>query len=205
MYTKISDIPYYTQTDNEIFASTTCYATSMAMAMSYCLKLNNLTKVDVGCPLHSQLEDYISTVILSPETKQWIQRNWHKYGAWFLKFKPRTLAGVQEHIFNTLMKPHGFKTVFNANISFEQYCEHIDNGWPIAIHGMFKSVSRVAGHIVLGIGYSQDCLIVNDPWGNAVLDKYKSHDMGKEAVYPQNLLMRNWADRKIWGQMIQPV
>lgn len=209
MQTIISNVPYFTQTDNSIFASTTCYATSMAMAMTHCLNTIGLTKTDVGCPPYSQLEDYISSTIQSPETKLWIQRNWHKFGSWFLKYKPRTLAGVQEHIFNMLMKPHGFKTKFSANISFEEYCTRINDGWPVVIHGMFKSVSRVAGHIVVGVGYykyeKENSLIVHDPWGNALHDKYKSHDMGEGAVYPHNLLMRNWQGRKIWGQIIQPV
>ena len=205
----IDNIPYFTQTDNTLFASTSCYATSMAMAMSFCLSIKNLNKTTVGCPLHAQLEDYISSTIQSDETKLWIQRNWSRYGNWFLKYKPRTLAGVQEHIFNMLMKPYGFKTEFNANISFEDYCNHINEGYPIAIHGMFSSVSRVYGHIVLGIGYykyeKDDNIIVHDPWGNALYDKYKSHEKGEAAEYPHNLLMRNWEERKIWGQMIQPV
>ena len=205
----IENIPYFTQTDNVLFASTTCYATSMAMAMDFCLKSNGSEKIDVGCPFHVQLEDYISTIIKSDETKMWIERNWKKYGAWFLKYKPRTLAGVQEYVFNSLMYPHGFRTKFSAQITYDEYCEHIDKGYPVAIHGMFKSVSRVYGHIVLGIGYNRDqgtdTLIVNDPWGNALYDKYKSHEMGEGAEYYQHLLMRDWEGKKIWGQLIQPL
>jgi hypothetical protein len=74
---------------------------------------------------------------------------------------------------------------------------------------MFNSVSRVYGHIVLGIGYNKEQepekLIVNDPWGNALFDKYKSHTNGEGAEYYQQLLMRDWKNKKIWGQLIQPI
>ena len=203
------DVPYFTQTDNSIFASTSCYATCMAMAMSFCLGREGLDKISVGCPYHVQLEDYISKIILSDEIKMWIQRNWKRYGAWFLKFKPRTLAAVQEHVFNSLMNPHGYMTQFNAEISYDDYCDHIDRGFPVAIHGMFNSVSRVYGHIVLGIGYNKEQepekIIVNDPWGNALFDKYKSHSNGENAEYYLQLLMRDKKNEKIWGQLIQPI
>ena len=209
MKTIVYDVPYFSQADNAILASTTCYATSMAMAMTYCLQLKGLTKEAVGCPPYAQLEDHITTIIQSNETKLWIQRNWTRYGAWFLKYKPRTLAGVQEYIFNMLMIPHGYKSKFSAQLTYDEYCERIHEGFPVVIHGMFKSVSRVAGHIVLGIGYYKNeksgKLIVHDPWGNALFDKYRSHSKGAEAEYDQSLLMRSWKERKIWGQIIQPV
>ena len=209
MKTIIANVPYFSQTDNAILASTTCYATSMAMVMTYCLGLGGKTKKDVGCPQYAQLEDHLSTIIQSNETKLWIQRNWSKYGPWFLKYKPRTLAGVQEYIFNMLMTPHGYKAKFSSQITYENYCNYINEGYPVVIHGMFKSVSRVAGHIVVGIGYykneESNRLIVHDPWGNALFDQYQSHTRGEEAEYDQFLLMRDWEEKKIWGQVIKPV
>jgi hypothetical protein len=205
----LKDVPYFIQTDNMLFASTTCYATCMAMAMTHCLQREGLDKISVGCPYHVQLEDYISTIIQSDETKMWIKRNWKRYGPWFLNYKPRTLAAVQEYVFNNLMYPHGYMTEFSTEISYDSYCEHIDSGFPVAIHGMFNSVSSVYGHIVLGIGYNREQelekLIVNDPWGNALFDKYRSHTNGESAEYYQQLLMRDWKNKKIWGQLIQPL
>lgn len=205
----LQDVPYYPQIDNSIFASTSCYPTCMAMAMSFCLKLEGKSKIDVGCPKYSQLEDYITTLTESKEIKYWIKRNWKKYGSWFLKYKPRTLAAVEEHIFNMLMKEHKYKTVFNSNITYQDYCNHIDTGFPVVIHGKFSSISPVDGHIVLGVGYDKSqgagVLIVHDPWGNALYDKYKTHTKGKFAEYYQYLLMRNWKERKVWGQMIQRI
>ena len=190
----LDDVPYFIQTDNNLFASTSCYATCMAMAMSYCLQLKKLDKTDIGCPFYVQLEDYISSIIQSDEIKMWINRNWKRYGSWFLKYKPQTLAAVQEHVFNILMYPHGYKTTFNGWISYEEYCKHIDKKYPVAIHGMFSSVSNIHGHIVLGIGYDTihpSKIIVNDPWGNALFDKYKSHTHGENAEYYPQLLMRD--------------
>jgi len=205
---KLESFPYLIQTDNKLFSSTTCYPTSMAMAMKWCMKIASYSEYEIGCPLSMQLEDYITQITESKETKAWIKRNVSKYGAWMLNYKPRTLAYVEEYIFNKLMNPLGFKSRFSANITYGAYCKHIkENNMPIVLHGDFSTVSPVAGHIVCGVGFRDDdnSVIVMDPYGNSLLDKYKSHTKGKYAVYPVNLVMKDKKREKLWGQIIERI
>ncbi len=199
----LKEVDYFLQTDNDLFATTSCYSTSMAMAMDYCLDLAGKRKEDIGCPVYSQLEDYLTKIAQSYETRQWIKRNVSKYGSWMLKYKPRTIAYVQEYIFNSMMKQYGYKSKFSTTITYQEYCKHIrDEKLPVVIHGNFKSVSRVKGHIVCGVGYGDNTLIVHDPYGDALYDKYRSHEKGEFAEYYQYLLTRDWKNKRMWGQLI---
>jgi len=204
----IEGFPYLTQTDNKLFSSTSCYPTSMAMAMSYCLQSLKLSKLAIGCQKDMQLEDYITEVTESKETKQWIRGNVSIFGSWMLNYKPRTIGVVEEMIFNKLMKPFKFKTNFYTELSYEAVVNHINyNNLPIVLHGDFSSISYVAGHIVCAIGYDTDkgSLIVQDPYGNAVIDKYKSNLYGEKAEYPKNLLIKDKKNDKMWGQVISKI
>jgi len=203
----IESFPYLTQTDNKWFSSTSCYPTSMAMAIYWCLKLVGKSEYDIGCPLNMQLEDYITSITQSKETKTWIKQNVSKYGNWMLRFKPRVIAYVEEMIFNKLMNQFYFKSTFSANISFQEYRKNIDKNMPVVLHGDFRTVSKVAGHIVCGVGYdeSNNSIYVMDPFGNALIDKYKSHEDGEYAEYHINLVMKNKKNQKLWGQIIERI
>ncbi|MCP4650346.1 MAG: hypothetical protein GY853_09755 [PVC group bacterium] len=206
MKNKLESFPYLTQTDNKWFSSTSCYPTSMAMAMYWCLKLAGNSEYEIGCPLNMQLEDYISKTSQSKETKNWIKQNISKYGNWMLDYKPRVIAHVESMIFNKLMNHLYFKATFSTQISLNDYITHLDKSkMPIVLHGNFKTVSKVAGHIVCGVGYneSNNNIIVMDPFGNALHDKYKSHEKGEYAEYPASLVMKDQKNQKMWGQIIE--
>ncbi len=201
----LENFPYLTQIDNKLFSSTSCYPTSMAMAIWWCLKQIGKDETAIGCPPGIQVEDYITAITESKETKLWIKNNVSKYGSWLLNYKPRTLAYVEEMIFNKLMNPFGFKTEFSSTIMYEFLVNHINtNNMPIVIHGDFSSISTVSGHIVCAIGYNIDAktVFVQDPFGNALVDKYRSHDFGKQAEYYKSLLIKDKKNDRMWGQII---
>ncbi len=203
----LEDVPYFSQTDNKIFPVTTCYPTSLGMAITYCLDLIGLDKTDIGCPCGKQIEDFITEIAMSSETKKWIKNNVGRLGNWMLKYKPRTIAYVEEMIFNKLLNKHGFKATFRTDLTYGKYCSHIDfNKLPIVLHGDFRKISKVKGHITLGIGYdeSDNIIIVNDPYGNAIHDKYRSHKKGEKAKYPLSVFVK---DKKahMWGQVISRI
>jgi len=181
---------YYPQMDNAIDPSSSCFPTSVAMGMSYCLSLIGKTKIDVGCPAEEQLEDYINRLTVSPETMVWIREQVPILGKWMLQVLPRQNFYVEAHIFNTLMNKHRFKCAFTFIKSFDNYCNLLAaNKLPIILRGYFKPETRIAGHIICGVGFDRQktTFIVNDPFGNAV-EKYKKGSVGKEVDYPYN----NW-------------
>ena len=168
---RIENVEWFSQRDNMIDPYVTCYPTSMAMAMNHCLKLSGLTKEAVGCPANIQLEDYISQISESAEVKQRIQNlvNSDPNNKWMLNYKPRVLSVIEEFIFNKLMNQHGYKVKFNAQLHYNDICNHIQTTkLPIVLHGNFKSVSAVEGHITCCVGFDKtnEKLIILDPYGD---------------------------------------
>lgn len=181
----LEDVLYLTQVDNKLFPGTTCYPTSLSMAIQYCLDISGNTKGDIGCKGNMQLEDYITEITQSSETKAWIKENISKYGAWMFKYKPRTIAVVEEYIFNELMNEFGFKAIFKENITFSTYQKLIQtNELPIVLHGKFGGIRGVFGHICCGVGWEAAKIVVHDPFGNAELNKYRKNSDGWFARYP---------------------
>ena len=164
------EVPYFSQLDNVYAPFISCYPTSMAMAMNYCLLQEGKDKKDIGCPYDIQLEDFINKITMSSITQRWLKLNAGRLGSWIWKYRPRTIAYVEEHIFNTLMMGHGYKCKFKTEVSFDEYCNIIDEQkLPQVVHGNFSKKTRVNGHIICGIGYNKISkeIIANDPFGNA--------------------------------------
>jgi hypothetical protein len=179
---------YYTQVDNAIDPSSSCFPTSVAMGMIYCLSLIGKTKIDVGCPADKQLEDYINKMTVAPETMVWIRDQVPILGKWMLQVLPRQNFYVEEYIFNKLMNTHGFRSTVIVIKSFDNYCNLIAaNRLPIILKGSFKPETQVDGHMICGVGFDRDkkLFVVNDPYANA-LEKYKKGSSGKEVEYPYN-------------------
>ena len=190
----IDDVKAYSQRDNKYIdpesktnvASVSCFPTSLAMSMEYCLDTIGLNKTDVGCSESMQLEDYINLLLDDSITTYWMKQNVGRLGSWIWKYKRRTLYEVEVFIFNRLMKNLGFEAKAKYNLKYETICNVLEqNSLPMVIGGNFKSVSRVGGHMNCLVGYNDVGLkefIVNDPYGNA-LTGYKDHN-GAYLRYP---------------------
>ena len=168
----LPDFEYYSQRDNSIAPNISCFPTSMAMAMNHCLSLEGLDKEAIGCAADMQIEDYINESIESTEVKNWMKRNFRR-SWWGWKYRnKRTIFSVEIKVFNLLMNPIGFTASYTGELTYDMYCAHMYyTSLPIVLSGNFKSVSRVGGHIVCGIGYNKKGLgevIVHDPFGNAL-------------------------------------
>jgi hypothetical protein len=210
---KLSGVPSFTQVDNKYAPYVSCFPTSVAMAMTYCLKLIKKDKTAVGCSPDISLEDYINMILDDPETLKWYNQNSVKLGSWiagyFKSHQQRQVFAVEEYVFNRLMIPLGFKAVTNTGLKYEEYCNHIEQiKLPIILSGDFSSVSRIGGHMNTGIGFNKIGLkevIVNDPYGNALQGypvKQNPLEMKAEAVrYPIKFFIKdkNW---NMWGLML---
>lgn len=170
-YFKIDGVPYFSQRDNQYMPNVSCFPTSMAMAMTYCLNLMNKTKEDVGCHSDMQLEDYLNECIYDDTTKQWMVENQGRIGSWIWQYTRRTIYAVEAYVFNRLMNDIGFSADY-VDLTYDRYCYIIENTqMPIVVGGNFKAVSRIGGHVCCGIGFNKvgmKELIVRDPFGNAL-------------------------------------
>jgi len=197
---KIKDVQYFSQLDNVYAPFVSCYPTSMAMAIDYCLRIEGKDKTDIGCSYDIQLEDYINRITMSDEINQWLKSNVGRLGKWVWKFKPRTIAYVEEYIFNKLMIRHGFRCQFTTRVTFDEYCNIIDeHKLPQVVHGNFSKNTNVNGHIICGTGYirSTKQIIANDPYGNAET-KYLDRDGESVDYYFKDYFIRNKKLQTMW-------
>jgi hypothetical protein len=185
---KIEDVKYFTQRDNTDDPFNTCFNTSNAMAMDYCLTSIGKDKTAVGCnpSPKAQLEDYIYECIYDNVTGAWMQANVSRLGSWIWKYKRGVLYVVEEYIFNRLMNPLGFKATFYESISYAKVCETIkQNNLPGIIGGNFASVSPVGGHMNALLGYNSigtPQFLTHDPFGKA-FSRYADPN-GADQQYP---------------------
>lgn len=186
----LDKVPYYSQRDNKYQPHTSCFPTSLAMCMQYCLDVVGKTKTDIGCG-DMQLEDYIFQCLEDPETKLYIKTNISKLGAWVLNYSPRYVYSIEEYIFNRLMMRIGFKATFRSDLTYTIVCDWIEaRQLPVVLGGNFSSVSKVSGHMNAITGFNRLGLkefVVNDPYGNA-LTGYSS-DKGQGVRYSYRFYM----------------
>jgi len=172
----IENVPYLTQRDNSLFKSSSCYPTSVAMVIKYIMDIDHLSSEDVGLSDNMQIEDFLTKLSMSKEIKSWAKQNW---GSWVnSRLKGlRTFALVEDHIFNRLMNPFGYKSTFRKDLTFEKFCDIMEkHRLPMPVRGKFPIILG-GGHICCAIGfnYTDGIIVMNDPFGNAHF-KYKDHD-----------------------------
>ncbi len=167
----IKGVPYFSQLDNKYEPFTSCFPTTMAMIIQFCLDEKGLDKEAIGCHKNTQLEDYLNELIYDETTTKWMKENQSIIGSWIWKYNRKTIYVVEAYIFNRLMNNYGFKANY-TEMTYDNYCINIEtNKLPIAVGGNFSSVSRVKGHVCCGIGFNRiglKELIVHDPFGNAL-------------------------------------
>ena len=189
----IENVEYFTQRDNKREPYVTCFNTSVAMAMSYCLNLEGLDQVAIGADPKIQLEDYLDMLIQDNETKQWMIENQGRIGSWIWKYTKRTIYAIEAYIFNRLMNNLGYKAEEKYNWTYDTVCHALEqNSMPMVIGGNFSSVSSVGGHMNCLVGYNAIGLkefIVHDPYGNA-MTKYVDQN-GSYVRYPAKFYVKD--------------
>jgi len=206
----LEKVPYYSQRDNRYKPFVSCFPTSMAMAIEYCLNLVDKNKSDIGCHRATQLEDYLNELIYDNETKQWMKKNQGRLGSWIWKYARRTIYMIEAYIFNKIMNEHGYKAEYKQ-ITYDEYCTRIEeNKLPIVVGGNFKAVSRVGGHVCCGIGFDKSGmkeLIVRDPFGDALkgYPKGKSQEQNDNDGYENAYGLRFYKNGKFASIVIERV
>jgi hypothetical protein len=168
---QLENVEYLTQRDNINAPLSSCFNTSNAMCIQYCLDIKDKLKEDIGCSSSMQLEDYIFEFINGTETTEYIKQH-SSLGNLISSSKRRLYFDIECFAFNHLMNPLGFEAFFYDNLSYDQICFHLyDSKLPGIIGGNFKSVSSVEGHMNCLLGYNRIGLqefIVHDPYGDAL-------------------------------------
>lgn len=168
---------YLTQRDNNLHPHYTCFPTSVAMVISYILKLSNISKKDIGIDEDMQIEDYLTSMSMKASIINWMT----KYvGSWTRAYiqKAWLVAKVQEKMFDDLMNKIGYDAEFLEVVRYDEICQILDETKiPQVGFGDFKKTSSVRGHItcLTGFNKAKKQLIVNDPYGNAYT-AYKDHN-----------------------------
>jgi hypothetical protein len=170
---RIENVTRFPQDDNKYDPYTSCFNTSNAVAIQYCLDIIGKTKADIGCSNENmQLEDYIYEVINSTEVTNWLKEQSGYLGNLISSKKRRIYFDVEAFVFNLLMNSLGFQANVKLDITFEELSIFIyNNKLPCIIGGNFLSVSKVEGHMNAVVGYNKvgiNELIVHDPFGNAL-------------------------------------
>jgi len=203
---KIENVEYFSQRDNVYVPSSSCFPTSLAMCMNYCLQLIGKTKIDVGCDAQMQLEDYLDYMLDDDKTKKWMTENTSRLGNWIWNYNRRVLYDVEAYTFNRLMLPLGFKATFYSNLNYIDLCNKLEETKiPAVIGGNFSEISNVKGHMNCLIGFNKlglEEFIVHDPYGNA-LTKYQVGN-GKDIRYPKKFFTKG-TDLKIYAVVIERV
>lgn len=198
----LEGVSYFSQRDNEISPSISCYPTSIGMAMTYCLGLSGFDKSAIGAAPNEQIEDFVNKYMDSKDVTEWMNKNTTRLGKWIWKRARRTNYYVENYVFNKLMNPFGYQSKLSFNLSYTKFVSTLmKNQLPIILGGNFSKLSTVKGHIVCAIGYDsiKKEVIVNDPWGNA-LTGYKDRKNGMMRSYPESIFHRN--GKKMYAQII---
>lgn len=168
---KLEHVPYFSQRDNKYQPMVSCFPTSMAMAMAYCLMQAGKMYEDIGCHANTQLEDYLNELIYDDVTKKWMVDNQGRIGSWIWSYTRRTIYEIEAYVFNRVMNNLGYRASY-IDLTYDRYCELIElRQLPIVVGGNFKAVSRIGGHVCCGIGFNKiglKELIVRDPFGDAL-------------------------------------
>lgn len=196
-FLRFGDIEYFTQRDNKNDPNRTCYPTSVAMIVNYCLNLVGKTRKDIGCPEGMQLEDYFHRCIYVTYANE-VKAYMRTYGSWIERFlrpgqKHLTFA-CNKFIFDKFMNQFGFTLTYRPNLSIDEVCLILDRtNMPQIIHGNYKSISSVQGHVVAISGYDKRHrnFCIEDPFGDAG-SRYVNHN-GENVRYSMDLKV--WKDR----------
>lgn len=197
-------VTYFSQRDNLIKPSYSCFPTSLAMAADYILQQCGSSWKDV-IPAGVQMEDHINTMLDDAATTEWLKSQASKLGGWVLTTTRRENFYAEAYIFNRIIGNHPYEAAYKR-INYQMLCEQIDRDLPVVIGGNYSSTSRVGAHVVCAVGYDTKLpgIIVNDPFGSAIAGYPKGlpvedHEKaGRGVLYPIKYYGDGSAVNAIW-------
>jgi len=159
------NIDYYTQRDNTIEPSNTCFPTAYAMAVNYIYGLCGVK------PPQKELDEFIIKWMY--EKNDWLKKQINYSG----EIKARSLWDCYKHVKKELFNILPFQQTFCKMTGIEIRETILESELPVVV-GTYLTHG---GHIVLATDVFDGGLICHDPWGDAKT-KY-SEKNGKDIQY----------------------
>jgi uncharacterized protein YvpB len=94
------------------------------------------------------------------------------------RHSPEDLASV--------VRTYGHKDDFNPRGTFSMIHSHLEEGFPVVVHGYFTR----SGHVVCIIGRTASSFVVHDPWGRWTASGYDFQSTGEAEEYNYEDLAR---------------
>lgn len=169
------EIVYFTQRNNTLFPMRACFATSLAMA----LRNNGLQYTPVD---GLQLDDFIMKLANSPEAHTWADQLGIAHNTPFLNEWWSLMEVLANHMLKTYNVP--LKCKWTAMGTLDTIRKQIDAGYMPVI----STLLTTSGHIVTASGYTDQSIILCDPFGNANKNYQDANGMNVELL--PNLLQK---------------
>lgn len=110
----------------------------------------------------------------------------------YRSFERMQLSRHNPHDINEWFRINGVASSFSGVATMEEIKAHLDRGNPVIIHGYLTTF----GHIFVAIGYNDEGLIVNDPYG---VYPYRDWKSGDGITYSYELIKRTCDIDGIWA------
>lgn len=96
-----------------------------------------------------------------------------------------------------IVREYGKTDRFSHYATIEQLEDHLDGGFPVALHGYFTP----SGHIVVLVGYEQDDFFVHDPYGEWFQTGYRADLPGAFQRHSYEFI-REICGEELWVHLI---
>jgi hypothetical protein len=167
------NVPYKSQLDNRYEPYSACNVTSFGMVFDY----YDIGFVHTFTGRHKQNKNkQIEDDIYEYMSEKGLNKHY-----------PEDLA--------QMARDFGLKDDFTVHGTFERCKQHLSNGNLLVLHGYFTQ----PGHIIVGVGYDEDGLLVHDPYGEWFPRGYRTDLSGAYLHYSNELIRKTCAyDGEFW-------
>lgn len=184
MASKILPVVWHDQRNNVVAPFGTCNATSIACLMQYKSILG-------GWNGQGQLDDFVTSQLDTPaawEVHRKTLPDWRS-------FNPRNNPFVLQWYLGTIGIKDEFKQfeVSKNPVSLQMIRDSIDRDIPVIMAGNYtrkraNGTQDTITHINLAVGYDDNNIIVNDPFGNALNYYLPYENDGDHVAYPNGFI-----------------
>lgn len=100
-----------------------------------------------------------------------------------------------------IVREYGKSSRFSTNLTIEQCEDHLDGGFPVALHGYFTP----SGHVVVLVGYENGDFLTHDPYGEWFRTGYRADLPGAFQRHSYDLIRELCGcgkDGALWAHLI---
>lgn len=151
---------YYSQRNNKLRPNTSCNVTSIIIALS-----SSGWPVDSFVSKGNQPEDELLRFIMTDKV---VEGKWKQLDPAGI-YPPNEWHECLALGANRWLNKMGFKekpVTFYQALTLDQIMSNIDKGGSAVVSGRFKDHGKIINHVISIVGYDDNGLIIDDPWGD---------------------------------------